>query len=91
MSGVTHRIALRISIDDFVFMSDDAAKHFKVKIVKTDLFLRKMTLNYDVVSAIEKTLLTSLASYPYLETLQKHFWLPLVFTVGNKNTYLIGS
>ena len=35
--------------------------------------MRKMTLNDDVVSAIEKTLLTSPASYPNLETLTKTF------------------
>ena len=35
--------------------------------------MRKITLNQDVVSAIEKTLLTSPASYPYLETLSKTF------------------
>ena len=54
-------------------MSDDAAKHFKVKIVAANMYVRKMTLKGDVVSAIEKTLLTSPASYPYLETLTKTF------------------
>ena len=73
MSGVTLRIAFRRSIDDFVIMSDDAAKHYKVKIVEANLYVRKMTLNDDVVSAIEKTLLSSPASYPYLETLTKTF------------------
>ena len=73
MSCVTLRIAFRRSIDDFVIMSDDAAKHYKVKIVEANLYVRKMTLNDDVVSAIEKTLLTSPASYPYLETLTKTF------------------
>ena len=73
MSGVTLRIAFRRSIDDFVIMSDDAAKHCKVKIFEANLYVRKMTLNDDVVSAIEKTLLTSLACYPYLETLTKTF------------------
>ena len=91
MSGVTPRIAFRRSIDDFVIMSDDAAKHYKVKIVEANLYLRKMILNDDVVSAIEKTLLTSPASYPYLETHRKHFWLLLVYTVGNKKTYLPGN
>ena len=71
LSAVTLRIAFRRSIDDFVIMSDNAAKHCKVKIVKANLHVRKMTLNYDVVSAIEKTLLTSPASYPYLEALTK--------------------
>ena len=55
---------------DFVIMS---AKHHKVKIVKANLYVRKTTLNDDVVSAIEKTLLTSPASYPYPETLTKTF------------------
>ena len=54
-------------------MSDDAAKHYKVKIVEANLYVRKMTLNDDVLSAIEKTLFTSPASYPYLETLTKTF------------------
>ena len=71
MSGVTLQIAFRRSIDDFVIMSDDAAKHYKVKIVEANLYVRKTTLNDDVVSAIEKTLLSSPASYPFLETLTK--------------------
>ena len=73
MKGVTLRIAFRRSIDDFVILSDDAAKHYKVKIVEANLYVRKMTLNDDVVLAIEKTLLTSPASDPYLETHTKHF------------------
>ena len=32
LSGVTFRIAFRRFIDDFVLMSDDAAKHYKVEI-----------------------------------------------------------
>ena len=37
LSGVTIRIAFRRSIDDFVIMFDDAAKHYKVKIVEANL------------------------------------------------------
>ena len=37
LSGVTLRIAFRRSIDDFVIVSDDAAKHCKVKIVEANL------------------------------------------------------
>ena len=73
MSGFTLRIAFRRSTDDFVFMSDDTAKHYKVKIVEANLYVRKMTVNDDVLWAIEKTLLTSPAYYPYLETLTKTF------------------
>ena len=69
LSGVILRIAFRRSIDDFVIVSDDAAKHYKVKIVEANLYVRKTTLNDEVVSAIEKTLLTSPAAYPYFETL----------------------
>ena len=54
-------------------MSDDAAKHYKVKIIEANLYVRKMTLRDDVVSAIEKTLLNSPAFYPYFETLTKTF------------------
>ena len=70
MSGVTLRISFRRSIDDFT-ISDDAGKSYKVKIIEANLNVRKMTLNDDVVSAIEKTLLSSPASYPYLETITK--------------------
>ena len=56
LSGVTLRIAFRRSLDDFVIMSDDAAKQYKVKIVEANLYVRKMTLNDTIVSAIEKTL-----------------------------------
>ena len=73
LSGVTLRISFRRSIDDFVVISDDAGKSYKVKIIEANLYVRKMTLNDDVVSAIEKTLLTSPASYPYLETITKTF------------------
>ena len=73
LSGVTLQIFFRRSIDHFVTISDDAAKSHKVKIIKTNLYVRKMTLNDDVVSAIEKILLSSPASYPYLETITKTF------------------
>ena len=54
LSGVTLRIAFSRSIDDFVIMSDDPAKHYKVEILEANLYVRKMTLNDDVMSAIEK-------------------------------------
>ena len=55
LSGVTLRISFRRSIDDFVIISDDAGKSYKFKIIEANLYVRKMTLNDDVVSAIEKT------------------------------------
>ena len=60
LSGVTLCIAFRRSIDEFVIISDDAAKHYKVKIVEANLHVRKMTLNDEVVSAIEKPCLLAL-------------------------------
>ena len=54
-------------------MSDDPANHYKVEILEANLYVRKMTLNDDVMSAIEKTLLSSPASYPYFESITKTF------------------
>ena len=54
LRGVTLRVSFRRSIDDFVVISDDAGKPYKVKIIEANLYVRKMTLNDDVVSAIEK-------------------------------------
>ena len=76
-SGLTVPIASRRSIDDFVIFSDDAAKDYKTKIVEANFCIRKMTLNDEVVSAIEKTLLTSPAACPYFEILTKTFLLAL--------------
>ena len=36
MSGVTLPVAFQRSIDDFVTMSDDAAKHYKMKIFEAN-------------------------------------------------------
>ena len=73
LSAVTLRNALRRSIDDFFIMSDDSAKHYKVEILEANFYVRKMTLNDDVMPAIEKTLLSSPAFYPYFETITKTF------------------
>ena len=78
LSGVTVRISFRRSIDDFVVISDDAGKSYKVKIIEANLYVKKMTLNDDVVSAIEKTLLTSPASYPlgnYNKNISGFYWI----------------
>ena len=71
--GVTVRIAFRRSIDDFVIVLDAAAKYYKVKIVAANLYFRKLTLNDEVVSALEKTLLTSPAAYLNFENSTKKF------------------
>ena len=52
-------MAFRQAVDDFVIMSDDGAKHYKIKIIEVDLNMRKRTLHHYVVLAIDKTLLNS--------------------------------
>ena len=73
LNGVTLRIAFRRSPDDFVVYSDDNTKHYKVQIVEANLYVRKMTVNDNVVASIERTLTKSPAIYPYFETLSKTF------------------
>ena len=73
ISGVTMRISFRRSQDDFVIMSEDGAKHYKVKIDEANLFVRKMTVSDNVVGAIEKTLLKTPAMYRYNEVIPKAF------------------
>ena len=63
VSGVMLRISMRRSQDDFAIISDDAAKHYKVKIDEANLFIRKLTVSDNVVGAIEKTLLKTPAIY----------------------------
>ena len=63
VSGVTLRLYFRRSQDDFVTISETAAKNYKVKIDEANLFVRKMTVSDNVVGAIEKTLLKTPAMY----------------------------
>ena len=66
-------IVLR-SQEDFVIYFDYCGKSHKVKITEANLYVRKLTLNDDVVSAIEKTLPSSPAPYLYSETITKTFF-----------------
>ena len=63
VSEVSLRISMRRSQDDFAVISEDAAKHYKVKIDEANLFIRKMTVSDNVGGAIEKTLLKTPAIY----------------------------
>ena len=71
--GVTLRISMRQSQDDFAVVSEDAAKHYKVKIDEANLIIRKMTVSDNVVGAIEKTLLKTPAIYRHNEVITKTF------------------
>ena len=73
VSGVTLRISMRRSQDDFAVISEDAAKHYKVKIDEASLFVMEMTVSDNVVGAIEKTLLKTAAIYRYNEVNTKTF------------------
>ena len=59
LSVVTLCIAFRSPIDDFVIVSDDNTKHYKVKIVETYLYVCKTTVNKEGVSVIERIMLTN--------------------------------
>ena len=71
--SVTIRIYFRRSQDDVVIMSEDGAKHYKVKIDEAYLFVRKMTVSDNVVGAIEKTLLKTPAVNLYNKVISKTF------------------
>ena len=81
VSGVGLRISFRRSQDDFATISEAAGKNYKVKIDEANLFVRKMTVSDNVVGAIEKTLLRSLAIYRYNEVITKTF----LATVGQQS------
>ena len=73
LSGVTIRLSLRRSPNDFVVISEDAAKHYKVQIIEANLYVRKMTVTDYVLSSIEKTLLKNPTIYNYIEVVPKTF------------------
>ena len=54
-------------------MSEDGAKHCKLKIDEANLFVQKMTVSDNVVGAIEKTLLKTSAMNRYNEVISKAF------------------
>ena len=63
LSGVTIILPLRRSPNNFVVISEDAAKHYKVQIIQANLYVRMMTVTDYVLSSIEKTLLKNPAIY----------------------------
>ena len=61
-----------MSTNDFVVISE-SNKHYKVKIIKANLYVRKMTVADHVLTAIERTLLKTPAVYRYTEVLPRTF------------------
>ena len=80
ISGVTLRLSSRRSQDDFVTISETAAKNYKNKIDEANLFVREITLSDKVVGALEKTLNTP-EMYRYNEVITKTF----LATAGQRN------
>ena len=73
VSGITLGFSMRRSQVGFAVISEDAAKHYLVKIDETNLFTRKMTVSDNVFGAIEKTLLKTPAASRYDEVITETF------------------
>jgi hypothetical protein len=73
-------VALRIKLvrahNDFIVMSDDAAKHYTVRVQDANLYVRKMTVSDPVLAAVERALLKTPALYMYTEVIPKTFIIP---------------
>ena len=72
LNGVTLRISFRRSTNDFAVISE-SNKHYKVRIIEDNLYVRKITIADHVLTAIEKTLLKTPAVYRYTEVLSRTF------------------
>ena len=53
-SGVTTELSLRRSPHNFIVISEDTVKHYKVQTIKANLYVRKITVTDYVLSSIEK-------------------------------------
>ena len=67
------RISFRRPQNDFAIMSEDETEHYKIKIDEANLFVQKMTVSDNVLSAIGKTLLKTPAKYRFNEVVSKTF------------------
>ena len=79
-SGVTLRISFRRSSNDFAVFSE-ANKHYKVKIIEANLYVRKMTIADHVLSSIEKTFIDTTRFY------RERFLLLGVLAAGDKKMF----
>lgn len=73
LNGVTLRISFLRARPDFCLISEEDAKHYKIVVTEANLYCRKMTVADHVVSAIEKVLSKTPATYRYTEVLPKVF------------------
>ena len=73
LSGVSLRITFRRSPNEFVVMSESDTKNYKLVLNSANLYVRKMTVSDNIVSAIEKTLIKTPAMYRYNEVITKNY------------------
>ena len=88
LSCVTLRIAFRRSIDDFVIVSDDAVKQYKVILPKLIGMCGRRHLMTLLCPRLKKHYWVVLPPILTLKHLQKRFWLQRFYKVGNKKIYL---
>ena len=73
LSGVTLTLSYRRSHESSLIISQDAAKHYKLQILKSNLYVRKVTMTDHVLSAKQSILLKIPAKYPYQEETTEKF------------------
>ena len=73
LSCVTLRISFRRSTNDFA-VNSESNKHYKVRMIEANLYVRKISIPDHVLTAIEKTLLKTPAVYRYTEVLPRTFF-----------------
>ena len=76
LSGVTLRIYFVRSKPEFALIYDADAKNCKITLSQANLYVRKMTVSYQVFAVIEKTLTKTPAIYRYTEVLPKIYLIP---------------
>ena len=91
LSGLTLRNALRQSLNDWVTISDNAAKSHTEKTIEANFSARKITLNDDVVSAIEKLYFQFQRPIRTRRPQLKRFLLPLAWKALKRRILSAGS
>lgn len=76
LPNVNLRIKFVRAHNDFVIISDDAGKHYTVKIRDANIYVRKLAVSEHAVASIERVLLKTPAMYKYTEVLSKTFIIP---------------
>lgn len=76
INDVSLRIAFRRTPDDFCTIAENADKHYKVEIDEANIYVRKMIVAEDVVTAIGSVLEKTPSIYRYNEVISKTFLAP---------------